>query len=233
MRHKIIKMQCIKIPETTPIFFSKEDFQRFMDAVGNHWMKDSFLFAVMTGMRRGEVLNLKWSDVNWERKQLTIGSDGETKNRTARRVDFNPPLEAHLEAMRTRRAPDSDWIFPSPQRGDRDIRVREAAELPAFGFHDCRHFLCSYCVMSGIDYMTTAQWAGHRDGGILIGKVYGHLADEHTKAQAAKLVFTPPATRTNKESRWHANELIPSACPSWRPIEVLRPRDRSRSGVRA
>ncbi len=45
--------------------------------------------------------------------------------------------------------------------------------------------------MCGIDYMTIAKWVGHKDGGILIGKVYGHLADEHRKQQAARLTFGP------------------------------------------
>ncbi len=168
---------------------------------------DYIRLMAFCGARMTETLHLRWSDVNWERKQLTIGSDGETKNRTARRVDFNPKLEAHLKAMQTRRAPDSDWLFPSPQRGDRDVRsqtfresllrAREVAGLPTFGFHDCRHFFCSYCVMSGIDYMTIAQWAGHRDGGILIGKVYGHLADAHTRQMAQKLRFTSPDEKAN------------------------------------
>ncbi|MBE0540680.1 MAG: tyrosine-type recombinase/integrase [Verrucomicrobia bacterium] len=111
---------------------------------------DHIRLMSFSGARMTETLHLKWSDVNGERKQLTIGSDGEAKNRTARRMDFNPHLEAHLQAMLTRRVPDSDWIFPSPQRGDRDIRTRTfreslilartAAGLPTFGFHDCRHF---------------------------------------------------------------------------------------------
>jgi hypothetical protein len=45
--------------------------------------------------------------------------------------------------------------------------------------------------MSGIDFMTSAAWAGHKDGGVLIGKVYGHLANEHRKAMAEKLQFQP------------------------------------------
>ena len=45
--------------------------------------------------------------------------------------------------------------------------------------------------MSGIDYMTIARWLGHLDGGILIGKTYGHLADEHKREMAARLVFSP------------------------------------------
>ena len=108
-------------------------------------------------------------------------------------VDFNPKLKTHLQEMAKRRASDSQWLFPSPQRGEKDIHVqtfreslgmaRDKAGLPRIGFHDLRHYFISYCVMSGIDYMTIAKWVGHRDGGILIGKVYGHLADDHAKAQ--------------------------------------------------
>jgi hypothetical protein len=41
--------------------------------------------------------------------------------------------------------------------------------------------------MSGVDYMTIAKWLGHQDGGILVGKVYGHLSDEHQKNMARLL----------------------------------------------
>jgi hypothetical protein len=47
--------------------------------------------------------------------------------------------------------------------------------------------------MSQIDYMTIARWVGHKDGGLLIGKVYGHLSNEHTRSQAAKLSFETAA----------------------------------------
>lgn len=153
------------------------------------------------GSRKSETLRLKWADVDWERRQLTVGSDGQTMNHQARVVDFNANLEAHLKEMVGRRAPDSEWLFPSPQRGDKDrsaktfvetLRLaRDAAGLPKFGFHDCRHFFISMSVMAGIDYMTIARWVGHQDGGVLIGKVYGHLSNEHAQRQAQKLVLMP------------------------------------------
>jgi integrase len=137
--------------------------------------------------------------VDWDNRQLTVGSDGMAKNRKARVVDFNDVLEKHLKAMDTRRAPDSQWLFPSPQRGKDDkpaksfvetMRlVRTAAGIKQFGFHDLRHYFISYCVMSGIDFMTIARWVGHQDGGVLIGKVYGHLSNEHAKRQATKVNF--------------------------------------------
>jgi integrase len=162
---------------------------------------DYFKLMAYCGSRRNETLRLKWSDVNWDKQQLAIGTDGLAKNRERRFVDFNPDLQSHLSDMYSRRAPESDWIFPSPQRGDKDIPAksfteshklaRDEAKLPHIGFHDCRHYFISHCVMSGVDYMTIAKWVGHRDGGILIGKVYGHLNDEHAKQQAERVVFAP------------------------------------------
>jgi integrase len=164
---------------------------------------DYIRLLTYSGARMAEALRLKWSDVDWQQKQLTIGADGLSKNRKARVVDFNPDLENHLKAMKSRRAPDTEWLFPSPQRGKKDIQAktfretlllaRKAAEMPAFGFHDCRHHFISMCVMSGIDYMTIAKWVGHQDGGVLIGKVYGHLSNEHAQRQAQRVNFGPVA----------------------------------------
>jgi integrase len=162
------------------------------------------------GSRMTETLALKWKDVDWDRRQLIIGSDGLAKNGKSRVVDFNPHLETHLRAMDGRRAPDSEWLFPSPQRGTEDLpsktfresllMARKAAKMPRFGFHDCRHFFVSYCVMAGIDYMTVAKWLGHNDGGFLIGKVYGHLANEHARRMAQKITFETPAPKSNGNS---------------------------------
>jgi integrase len=146
---------------------------------------------------------MRWEDIDFEQGQLTIGADGDTKNRSARVVDFNPKIKTHLLDMKKRRAPDSQWLFPSPQSGERDASTkpfkeslnlaRAQAKMPDFNFHDCRHHFISMCVMSGVDFMTIASWVGHRDGGVLIGKVYGHLANEHRKATAERVNFGPVA----------------------------------------
>ena len=164
-------------------------------------LADYLRLMACAGSRRNETLQLRWADVDFEQCLLAIGAEGGSKNREPRHVDFNPTLEAHLRDMYPRRAPDSQWLFPSPQRGDKDTPAksfteslklaRAAAGMERFGFHDCRHHFISYCVMSGIDYMTIARWVGHKDGGILIGKVYGHLSNEHARTQASRLRFGP------------------------------------------
>ena len=196
---------------------------------------DYLRFMQYAGSREKESLRIRWTDVDFALKQVTVGAEGDTKNRECRRVDMSPALEALLKDMHARRAPDTAWLFPSPQRGDRDAPAKTLrpsllltrsvagcrcgvccelsfgarlkscthcgagniqpleqalpAKLRQLGFHDCRHHFISTCVMSGLDYMTVARWVGHKDGGVLIGRVYGHLSDAHTKSQAAKLTF--------------------------------------------
>jgi integrase len=223
--------------------YTREDIDLFCQA-GLIASKNGVQFAdyvrllALCGAREQETIKLRLADVDFEHKLLTIGAEGDTKNREARRVDFNSELETHLKALHTRRAPDSKWLFPSPQRGDEDTRAKTFREsllltravsgcicqdckqikfgketpkacpkcggsrlepkvkvlpdhLQKFGFHDCRHHFISYAVMSGIDFMTIARWVGHKDGGILIGKVYGHLSNEHAQLQATRMNFGP------------------------------------------
>ncbi len=161
-------------------------------------LADFIQLLAFSGMREQEALRLRWADVDFDARRLHVGRDGATKNREARAVEFNPQLAAHLAGMRDGRAPDSPWLFPSARRGaDRARRAksfrsgfeiaRDRAGLPGVGFHDFRHYFCSLCVMAGIDYMTIAAWLGHKDGGILVGKVYGHLADDHRHRAAERL----------------------------------------------
>ena len=162
-------------------------------------LADYLRFLAFSGAREQEALRIKWSDVDFERERVTIGADQLSKNWESRTVEFNPQLGALLQEMRRRRAPDCAWLFPSPHRGPRDEHARSFREslkiarrgagLEWVGFHDLRHYFCSMCVMAGIDFMTIATWLGHKDGGILVGKVYGHLLDEHRQHAAKQVRF--------------------------------------------
>jgi len=148
-------------------------------------------FLAFTGAREKEALRIRWADVDFEKRFVTIAADADTKNARHRTVNFTPELQSLLRDMSAARPPDSSFLFPSPQRGPKDIParklresfklVRSKAGMSRVGFHDFRHFFASQCVMAGIDFMTVSTWLGHSDGGILVGKVYGHLADEHKR----------------------------------------------------
>jgi integrase len=177
------------------------------------WVK----LMAYSGARRTAALHARWEHVDWRNRQLHLF----TKRDKEVVVDFNPKLEAHLKVMHQRRVPTDDagtlspFLFPSPRQGDSTLghmtnfqktlhAVRIAAKLPAFNPHDLRHYFISMCVMEGFDYMTIAEWVGHSDGGVLIGKVYGHLNPGHKRELAARLSFgakaTPAENPANKPS---------------------------------
>jgi integrase len=158
-------------------------------------------FLAFSGARCNEALRIKWEDVDFKEKLLCIGADGSSKNSKPRHVDFSPALERHLLEMFENRAPGTEWLFPSPQRGSKDIPAkslresfklaRKQAGLEWVGFHDLRHYFASRAVMAGIDFKTIAEWLGHQDGGVLLCKVYSHLLPGHKREMAARLVFSP------------------------------------------
>jgi integrase len=191
-------------PERRPLL-TDDRFNQLLATATEETTKNSRLFRyylrflVLTGAREKEALAVRRCDVDFTRATVTIGADGVSKNSKTREIDFSPELEALLKEMIATLPPDTSWLFPSPQRGAKDIHaqtlreslkaVRKKADLEWIGFHDLRHFFASQCVMAGIDFMTIAAWLGHSDGGILVGKVYGHLADTHKRAAAQKLRF--------------------------------------------
>ena len=159
-------------------------------------LHDFLRFLAYSGSREQDALRLRWDAVDLEGETVTLFI---SKNRETRTIEFNADLRALLQEMAGRRAPDSVYLFPTPRRGGKDGHIanfrgafnvaRKAAGLPTVGFHDLRHHFASICVMAGLDFMTVAAWLGHKDGGILVGKVYGHLLDEHQRRVAGKLNF--------------------------------------------
>src|SRR4029077_9205392 len=59
--------------------------------------------------------------------------------------------------------------------------------------HDLRHPFATRCIESGVDIPTVSRWLGHKDGGALAMKTYGHLRREHSIAQAQRVTFAPNA----------------------------------------
>ena len=153
-------------------------------------------FLSSSGCREQEALRIKKEYVDMDRGLLTIQA-ANAKSGKKRFIQFNEALRNVLEEVLGALPEDTAWLFPSPRRGAKDrpvetLRpsfnmVREIAGLPEVGFHHFRHYFASQCVMTGINFMTIAKWLGHQDGGILVGKTYGHLNDEHQREAAKKL----------------------------------------------
>ncbi len=138
------------------------------------------LFALTTGMRRGELLGLRWQDVDLERRVAVLHN---TKNGDRRSVPIVPEVAELLREHGKVRKLDNDLVFASKGRGpvwpDKYwYRALDAAKIKDFRFHDLRHTAASYLAMSGATVPELAAVLGHRT--LQMVKRYAHLSDQHT-----------------------------------------------------
>jgi len=152
-----------------------------------------------SGARLGEATALRWRDINFAKVTVTItgGEDG-TENHEQRTIPMTAALRGLLTRLHEQRQPALDDEV-SPIK-DAKTTLRKACKrlrLPAFSHHDFRHFFATTCIEAGVDIPTVSRWLGHKDGGALAMKVYGHLRDEHSAAQIKKVSFAPVQEPTN------------------------------------
>ena len=150
---------------------------------------DMVRLLAYSGARLREATGLCWSHVDEARQRLTI--PGTKSASSYRMIPLFPPLAALLTEMRNRRGKESKETRIAPVKECRQSlrSACRAVGIPAMTHHDLRHLFATRCIESGVDIPTVSRWLGHSDGGTLAMKTYGHLRDEHSTAQAAKVRF--------------------------------------------
>jgi integrase len=150
---------------------------------------DMVRFLAFSGARLREATALRWSDLDFTRNRLTIaGTKTMCSDRT---VPIFPPLAALISEMRARRGPepaDAHVLRVKECLGALKSACRRVG-LRHLTHHDLRHLFATSCIESGVDVPTVSRWLGHSDGGNLAMKTYGHLRQEHSDIQAAKVRF--------------------------------------------
>jgi integrase len=148
-----------------------------------------------TGCRKGEAGQITWRDVDFEAGEIVVRGDPETatKNWTVRRVPLIPDARALFERMRSERASESldAKVFRVGECQKALDRACKKVDAERITHHDLRHLFATRCIESGVDIPTVSRWLGHKDGGALAMKTYGHLRREHSIAQAQRVTFTP------------------------------------------
>ena len=146
-----------------------------------------------TGCRLSEARRIVWKDLDFKASEITVKGDPEegTKNGEIRRIPMIPNARALFESMRSKRR-DEDIGMAVFQVGKCQESMDSAMVklgISRMTHHDLRHFFATVCIESGVDIPTVSRWLGHKDGGALALKVYGHLRREHSTAQAQKVSF--------------------------------------------
>lgn len=156
---------------------------------------DLIRFLAFGGLRKGEAATVTWGDCDFERQEIVVRGDPATgtKNWSIRRVPMIPEMFELLQGLRAERADES--------ASQAVMRVHECQKaidsackklgVARFTHHDLRHLFATRCIESGVDIPTVSRWLGHKDGGALAMKVYGHLRDQHSVSMAQRVSFGP------------------------------------------
>ena len=160
--------------------------QLTLDSYGDH-LTVMTLLSLNTGLRRGEMFKLSWSDVQLKSKTLTIGGEN-AKSGLTRHIPLN---RESLEVLSKWKAQtfSTGLVFPSKDGKPFTTIKRswgsllEAANITGFRWHDLRHDFASKLVMAGVPLNTVRELLGHRD--LTTTLRYAHLAPDH-KAEAVE-----------------------------------------------
>lgn len=141
------------------------------------------LIALNTGLRRGEITQLTWDDVNLATKNVTVRA-GYAKSGKARHVPLNSEAMAVFKVWK--RQHKTGRLFPLICTAKAWGRLMADAKIENFRFHDLRHTFASKLVMAGVDLNTVRELLGH--GALNMTQKYAHLAPEHKAAAVERLV---------------------------------------------
>ncbi len=151
--------------------------------------------ALNTGLRMSEQYRLRWEDVSFARRTLTIPR---SKNGETRHVSLNKAALCALATLE-KRANGSEFVCGGAVEPRRWFEpIVKTADLSAFSWHCLRHTFASRLVMAGVDIRTVQELLGHKT--ITMTVRYSHLAPKHTLAAVEKLdapTVSPTDTTTD------------------------------------
>ena len=182
-----------------------EQLDKFIDIIKRepYWY-DFFYVEIMTGLRRGEICGIKWSDINFDDGTLSIRRSitrmqgvgvviGETKTGAGvRKIIMPPSVKALLERKRSEAI--NDWVFPHYMNPSEPLHPDSAynklktllkhAELPLIRFHDLRHTFATHAMKGGVDAKTLSGLLGHTDASFTLD-TYTHVTSDMQKNASA------------------------------------------------
>lgn len=193
----LFEVMCVEVPSGNNArlrYLTMEECNKLLDACLAPHMRAMVTMALHTGMRRGEILNLQWPDLDFASGDILIR---DSKNGQARHV----PMDSTVRDLLSGYIPTSgsSHVFPSAsggrlstvQKAFRDARIR--AGMPDLHFHDLRHTFASHWVMSGGDLYVLKD----KDRGSIQGR-----SARKTNSQATPNSENYPGEWWTKSTNW-------------------------------
>lgn len=196
-RNVVALVEKFKLPEKSPRYLTESEIDRLLDAAQSEYIYPILVTALHTGMRKSELFNLKWRNVDFEQGTVTIqsGDDWHTKNYGSRTMEMTPVLYKTMLQQRKLHMELGvlvDYVFT--YRGHRikymDATLKKVvkrAGLENVTLHSLRHTFASHLVMGGVSLREVQELMGHRSYETTLH--YAHLSEDHVKKQVNRLPF--------------------------------------------
>ena len=196
-------------------FYNEEQLNTLLEAIKDEPLYPVIKLTVVYGLRRSEVLGLKWDSVDFDAKTITIKhtvskvtktvEKDKTKNNSSRRsFPLLPEIEQLLEQLKRREAANRKLLgkgyvsnqyihkwedgrpFSPDYISQRFARLLEIHNLPHIRFHELRHSCASFLINNGFSLKDVQEWLGHSDIK-MTANIYGHLDVARKQSMADKL----------------------------------------------
>ena len=180
-----------------------EHLKSYLDAASTRDVLPMFYLELVSGLRKGELVALLWSDLDAEHKTISVSKQyvrnpsGEVmlsrpKTETSVRQVSIPQDAVDLLIQEHSKHPDNQYMFPSPVTGemyhpDSVVKLHEKilkdANLEHIRFHDLRHTFATLALQNGVDVKTVSSMLGHYDAGFTL-RTYTHATRQQQNRAA-------------------------------------------------
>jgi integrase len=190
--HDLRKVKTLTVDNSKVRYLSKDEELRLRESLKIceiSFLEVIVLLAMNTGMRKGELLSLEWSHINFDNRIVTVDFQN-AKSGTTRHIPLNTQAFATLKQWK-KITNDIGFVFKDKNNAQlKDFpfiwsTLLDKAQITNFRFHDLRHHFASKLVMASVDLNTVRELLGHSD--LKMTLRYAHLAPEH-KAAAVNLI---------------------------------------------
>ena len=205
------KVKMLKEPPGRLRYLTPEEANRLIRECKNPALQAIVTLAVNTGMRRGEILGLKWDNVDLRNGYLLVE---DSKNGDRREVPINGAVRDVLSKI-IRRI-NSTYVFSDERgmvfKGGRNAFVRACrrAGIYNFRFHDLRHAAASFMAMGGVDLLSIGKILGHRTAGMT--RRYAHLSPGYLRnaVDVIDQALNAPAEPTSQSTSQSVKNSYPA-----------------------
>ncbi len=165
----------------------------------------NLITALNTGMRKGEILSLKWSNVDFKNGVIVVEG---TKNGEIRKIPMNQKLTQALQ--NDKKVSKGEYVFSENGKPYQDLKTGwwsalKKAKIEGFRFHDLRHTFGSRLGMAGVDIRTIQELTDHKD--IKMTMRYSHPTPEHKK-NAVKMLDGVTTFFTTVDRKPDSHEVV-------------------------